>query len=262
MALIQLETGLSLFYNLFLPITDNPDEPDSELEICWQKVSTSYVCSEPLLGRQTTYSECCCHYGEAWSRDCALCPPRSSDDFYQLCNIVNEAGLQERPSYEYGSNQDSHQYELYIPDLEPYLNHLDEDEKEPFWHFSFYKIILFCIAFLKISISYSHLSEQYSSFEGLQVEECGILTGCENGHCVRVQEGYTCDCFDGFQLDLKLMACVDINECEAANASMILCKGNACENTEGSYRCTCSPASAALVETHCIPETAQNPEAA
>uniref|UniRef100_A0A8C6YC68 Latent-transforming growth factor beta-binding protein 2 n=1 Tax=Naja naja TaxID=35670 RepID=A0A8C6YC68_NAJNA len=255
---------------------DNPDGPDSELEICWQKVSTSYVCSEPLLGRQTTYSECCCHYGEAWSRDCALCPPRSSDDFYQLCNIVNEAGLQERPSYEYGSNQDSHQYELYIPDLEPYLNRLDEDgaadtnrdenntseDSDYFGIFPSTRLSYSILFFFNIYSLLSHLSEQYSSFEGLQGEQCGILSGCENGRCVRVQEGYTCDCFDGFQLDLKLMACVDINECEAANASMILCKGNACENTEGSYRCACSPGSAALVESHCIPETAQNPEAA
>ncbi|XP_060543387.1 latent-transforming growth factor beta-binding protein 2 [Pantherophis guttatus] len=247
---------------------DNPNEPDSELEICWQKVSTNYVCSEPLLGRQTTYSECCCHYGEAWSRDCALCPPRSSDDFYQLCNIVNEAGLRERPSYEYGSNQDSHQYELYIPDLEPYLNRLDEDgatdtnkESNAFEDSATQQRQQIHPEQTQPRYMPEHI-EQYSSFEGLQVEECGILNGCENGRCVRLQEGYTCDCFDGFQLDLKLMACVDINECEAANASMILCNGNACENTEGSYRCTCSPGSAALVEPRCIPETAQNPEAA
>lgn len=48
----------------------------------------------------------------------------------------------------------------------------------------------------------------YEGFEGLQAEECGILNGCENGRCVRVREGYTCDCFDGFQLDMTRMACV------------------------------------------------------
>lgn len=52
------------------------------------------------------------------------------------------------------------------------------------------------------------LSEPLASFEGLQAEECGILNGCENGRCVRVQEGYTCDCFEGFQLDAAHMACV------------------------------------------------------
>lgn len=52
------------------------------------------------------------------------------------------------------------------------------------------------------------LAEHQAGFEGLQAEECGILNGCENGRCVRVQEGYTCDCFEGFQLDMAHMACV------------------------------------------------------
>lgn len=52
------------------------------------------------------------------------------------------------------------------------------------------------------------LLEPLASFEGLQAEECGILNGCENGRCVRVREGYTCDCFEGFQLDAAHMACV------------------------------------------------------
>lgn len=47
-----------------------------------------------------------------------------------------------------------------------------------------------------------------NSFEELQAEECGILNGCENGRCVRVQEGYTCDCFDGYHLDMAKMTCV------------------------------------------------------
>lgn len=51
-------------------------------------------------------------------------------------------------------------------------------------------------------------SERYGGFEGLRAEECGILNGCENGRCVRVREGYTCDCFDGYELDLNKMACI------------------------------------------------------
>ena len=50
-----------------------------------------------------------------------------------------------------------------------------------------------------------------NSFEELQAEECGILNGCENGRCVRVQEGYTCDCFDGYHLDMAKMTCVGKN---------------------------------------------------
>lgn len=51
-------------------------------------------------------------------------------------------------------------------------------------------------------------SGRYDSFEGLRAEECGILNGCENGRCVRVREGYTCDCFDGYEFDLSKMACI------------------------------------------------------
>uniref|UniRef100_A0A6I8NJE5 EGF-like domain-containing protein n=1 Tax=Ornithorhynchus anatinus TaxID=9258 RepID=A0A6I8NJE5_ORNAN len=44
--------------------------------------------------------------------------------------------------------------------------------------------------------------------EGPRAEECGVLNGCENGRCVRVPEGYTCDCSEGYRLDTALLACV------------------------------------------------------
>ena len=63
-----------------------------------------------------------------------------------------------------------------------------------------------------LSIDYWILSvfviDPFKAFEGLRAEECGILNGCENGRCVRVQEGYTCDCFDGYTLDLSRMTCI------------------------------------------------------
>uniref|UniRef100_A0A8C8SY70 Latent-transforming growth factor beta-binding protein 1 n=1 Tax=Pelusios castaneus TaxID=367368 RepID=A0A8C8SY70_9SAUR len=74
-------------------------------------------------------------------------------------------------------------------------------------------------------------------FEGLQAEECGILNGCENGRCVRVPEGYTCDCHEGYRLDTAHMACLDIDEC--AEAPPALCLPGRCLNTDGSYRCLC-----------------------
>lgn len=45
-------------------------------------------------------------------------------------------------------------------------------------------------------------------YQGLAAEECGILDGCAHGRCVRVPEGFTCDCFDGYRLDMTRMACV------------------------------------------------------
>lgn len=61
---------------------------------------------------------------------------------------------------------------------------------------------------MKHLIPCPHPADPYDAFEGLRAEECGILNGCENGRCVRVQEGYTCDCFDGYTLDMSRMACV------------------------------------------------------
>ncbi|XP_014915221.1 latent-transforming growth factor beta-binding protein 2 isoform X6 [Poecilia latipinna] len=70
-------------------------------------------------------------------------------------------------------------------------------------------------------------------------EDCGILHGCENGQCIRVAEGYTCDCYAGFELDLTSMSCIDINECEDAAALPFPCVNARCVNTEGSFRCVC-----------------------
>lgn len=48
-------------------------------EICWQKVTELKVCMHPLNPyKKTTFTECCCRYGEGWGLDCALCPDRNS----------------------------------------------------------------------------------------------------------------------------------------------------------------------------------------
>uniref|UniRef100_W5NB98 Latent-transforming growth factor beta-binding protein 1 n=1 Tax=Lepisosteus oculatus TaxID=7918 RepID=W5NB98_LEPOC len=52
---------------------------------------------------------------------------------------------------------------------------------------------------------------RYEPHEGFQAEECGILHGCDNGRCIRVSEGYTCDCYDGYQLDMTNMACIGMS---------------------------------------------------
>ncbi|KAH0631466.1 hypothetical protein JD844_005798 [Phrynosoma platyrhinos] len=82
-------------------------------------------------------------------------------------------------------------------------------------------------------------SEDYGRFESfgsLQSEECGILSGCENGQCVRVADGFTCDCHEGYRLDPTRMACMDIDECSETEG---LCPGGRCLNMDGSYRCLC-----------------------
>ncbi|KPP77169.1 latent-transforming growth factor beta-binding protein 4-like [Scleropages formosus] len=80
---------------------------------------------------------------------------------------------------------------------------------------------------------------RYESYQGLDNDECGILHGCENGRCVRVSEGYTCDCYSGYRLDTASMACRDINECDETHSPETLCVNGRCVNTEGSYYCVC-----------------------
>uniref|UniRef100_A0A8C3ATM4 Latent-transforming growth factor beta-binding protein 4 n=1 Tax=Cyclopterus lumpus TaxID=8103 RepID=A0A8C3ATM4_CYCLU len=173
------------------------------LGICWQTVTDSLTCTRPLgPDRKTTYTECCCLHGEAWGMDCALCPPRNTEDYASMCNLGGRRA--------YGHDAlvagPTHEYEV-SPDGPPSAEQ---------------RAVL-------------------PAFEGLRAEECGILNGCENGRCVRVQEGYTCDCFDGYTLDLSRMACVDVNECSELNNRMSLCKHAKCINTVGSYRCVCLP---------------------
>lgn len=232
---------------------DFPDH-DIHMDICWKKV-TNDVCSQPLRGHHTTYTECCCQDGEAWSQQCALCPPRSSEVYAQLCNVARieaerEAGIHFRPGYEYGPGPDDLPETLYGPDGAPFYNYLGPEDTVPEPPFSNTASHLGDnTPILEPPLQPSDLqphyipshSEPLASFEGLQAEECGILNGCENGRCVRVREGYTCDCFEGFQLDAAHMACVDVNECEDLNGPAALCAHGHCENTEGSYRCHCSP---------------------
>ncbi|KAL8220043.1 UNVERIFIED_CONTAM: Latent-transforming growth factor beta-binding protein 4 [Gekko kuhli] len=82
-------------------------------------------------------------------------------------------------------------------------------------------------------------SEDYrrsEDFGAALSEECGILSGCENGRCIRVADGFTCLCHRGYRLDPARMACLDINECAEEEG---LCPGGECFNVDGLYRCVC-----------------------
>uniref|UniRef100_A0A3B3VK73 Latent-transforming growth factor beta-binding protein 1 n=1 Tax=Poecilia latipinna TaxID=48699 RepID=A0A3B3VK73_9TELE len=191
----------------------NSDQ-DVHVDICWRRLEGDNMCAEPIEERRTTYTECCCLYGVAWSGQCAFCPRKDSVDYASMCNLPRTEGadsLRERIGYEYG---------------------VEEPELPPYW---------------------DNYERRYDSFEGLRAEECGILNGCENGRCVRVREGYTCDCFDGYELNLDKMACIDINECEDISDKVPLCQNGQCINTEGSYQCTCLPGFVASAKPHkCI----------
>ncbi|MFT7805920.1 latent-transforming growth factor beta-binding protein 1 isoform X4 [Arapaima gigas] len=56
-------------------------------DTCWQTVTDTKMCAKPLVDQKTTYTECCCLYGEAWGMNCAFCPGRNTEDFSTLCNV-------------------------------------------------------------------------------------------------------------------------------------------------------------------------------
>ncbi|XP_056297155.1 LOW QUALITY PROTEIN: latent-transforming growth factor beta-binding protein 4-like [Pseudoliparis swirei] len=81
---------------------------------------------------------------------------------------------------------------------------------------------------------------RFESYAGLNAaEDCGILQGCENGRCIRVAEGYTCDCYHGYELDMTSMTCADVNECEDVVSVDFPCVNARCVNTDGSFSCVC-----------------------
>lgn len=50
---------------------------------------------------------------------------------------------------------------------------------------------------------------RYDAYAGLSAaDDCGIVDGCRNGTCIRLDEGYTCDCYHGYQLDATTMTCI------------------------------------------------------
>uniref|UniRef100_A0A673Y9A1 Latent-transforming growth factor beta-binding protein 1 n=1 Tax=Salmo trutta TaxID=8032 RepID=A0A673Y9A1_SALTR len=266
--LLQTSSILEFIQMKQLP-THEPEE-NIHLDICWQGLVDERMCAQPLIGRRTTYTECCCLYGVAWSEQCAFCPRRDSDDYAAMCNLPRRGGsdsLRERPGYEYGPGVEGPEGP-YVPpywdnygggpitgpgDIEPPLRVPVHRPRE----FQPRPVDSYNGNLIRI-IQKIHINEYYcrfDGFEGLRAEECGILNGCENGRCVRVREGYTCDCFDGYELDLTKMACIDINECEDISDNVALCKNGACTNTEGSYKCTCLPGFQASAKPHeCIPE--------
>lgn len=58
--------------------------------ICWMSVTETRTCTLPLASsRKTTYTECCCLYGEAWGMDCALCPAKNTGTQYTYTQMLH-----------------------------------------------------------------------------------------------------------------------------------------------------------------------------
>ncbi|TRY90772.1 hypothetical protein DNTS_028646 [Danionella cerebrum] len=144
-----------------LPNMAGQREADVYAGICWEMVSESHTCTKPLANLQTTFTECCCLYGEAWGMDCALCPGKNTAEYAQMCNLRRPYGrdaLVAGPVHEYEVGADYNPRPL-----------------NPDGTLSFFE-------------DYEESRNPYDAFEGLRAEECGVLNGCENGRCVHINE--------------------------------------------------------------------------
>ncbi len=268
-----------LFYRVY--VFTGQRETDVYQGICWETVTESLTCTKPIASLPTTFTECCCLYGDAWGMDCALCPLKNTGINTQLHREKSGAALFFWSSFANMIPQDmcsflkllqtqrncKHKKQrkqiktklVFIPIQRPMplcvisvsmvipvgrmvrmhwllaqslntaLNTTldlwtptalcpcmkimkDQEVSTNILLKEIVGIIDWLIDwvswFTQIHIFWTCLSDPYDAFEGLRAEECGVLNGCENGRCVRVQEGYTCDCFDGYTLDMSRMACV------------------------------------------------------
>lgn len=59
--------------------------------------------------------------------------------------------------------------------------------------------------------------------------------------CQRVGDDFKCTCDKGYKLAPDRKSCVDVNECEEKDGDNLCTgEGEECENTQGSFRCTCA----------------------
>ncbi len=80
-----------LFYRVY--VFTGQRETDVYQGICWETVTESLTCTKPIASLPTTFTECCCLYGDAWGMDCALCPLKNTGINTQLHREKSGAAL-------------------------------------------------------------------------------------------------------------------------------------------------------------------------
>uniref|UniRef100_A0AAZ3Q122 Latent transforming growth factor beta binding protein 2 n=1 Tax=Oncorhynchus tshawytscha TaxID=74940 RepID=A0AAZ3Q122_ONCTS len=178
--------------------THEPEE-DIHLDICWQGLVDERMCAQPLIGRRTTYTECCCLYGVAWSEQCAFCPMRDSDDYAAVCNLPRRGGsdsLRERPGYEY--------------DRFDGFEGLRAEECG---------ILNGCENGRCVRVREGYTCDCFDGYEldltkmaCIDINECEDISDnvalCKNGACTNTEGSYKCICLPGFQASAKPHECI------------------------------------------------------
>uniref|UniRef100_I3IXV3 Latent-transforming growth factor beta-binding protein 4 n=1 Tax=Oreochromis niloticus TaxID=8128 RepID=I3IXV3_ORENI len=215
---------------------------DENLSLCWQHVTAGLMCQSALLGAQVTFTDCCCLYGQGWGMSCALCPATDTDyrppDSSQSRPPPFRIPPDPRADIGFGVQPDSPPLSL-APLPGGRYEETEEEAEDRAWRPG-PPFPPFTDRSGGGGVPRRLYERRYESYASLSTaEDCGILHGCENGRCIRVAEGYTCDCYQGYELDMTTMTCIDVNECEDSVRLEFPCVNARCVNTDGSYRCVC-----------------------
>uniref|UniRef100_A0A3Q1GGJ8 Latent transforming growth factor beta binding protein 2 n=1 Tax=Acanthochromis polyacanthus TaxID=80966 RepID=A0A3Q1GGJ8_9TELE len=166
---------------------------DVHVDICWQRIEGDNMCAEPLQGRRTTYTECCCLYGIAWSGNCAFCPKRYSgekrDTHKTMITLLNNQliGFEGLRAEECGV-----------------LNGCENGRCVP--------LSSRCGAGSCFSCGISLLTNSSCLRFPADINECKDISDkvplCQNGHCTNTDGSYKCTCLPGFVASAKPHKCI------------------------------------------------------
>ncbi|XP_032870293.1 latent-transforming growth factor beta-binding protein 4-like isoform X2 [Amblyraja radiata] len=203
------------------------------MALCWQEVDFMFLCRRPLLERQTTYTECCCQYGEAWGIECALCPLRDTDEHAALCYMRGDVEDDDLYPYPLG-------YEPYGAAPRPELS----PDPRDYGGFGPVEPPPFLVAEPRRSRS-DHGSSRprpWSPPAGPSSRTVRYSLAGQRLPETRLQPRRSSGRHD------------HIDECDEAEDGSMRCINGRCVNTGGSYRCTC-PQGYVLSQPahHCTP---------
>ncbi|XP_067831583.1 latent-transforming growth factor beta-binding protein 3-like [Heptranchias perlo] len=166
------------------------DRAETDRDLCWKHVGNDFMCSHPLVGYHTTFSECCCQHGQAWGLDCRPCPMRMSAIHSRLCNITRWV-----PNVRPGRGVDLSQSEQMDASHSSDDNSSDEDSDE-------------CSCRHGRCVRGRSRCECYKGFQldssgkCRDINECLELHRkrflCKNARCINTLGSYRCICYQGF----------------------------------------------------------------
>ncbi|XP_078057056.1 latent-transforming growth factor beta-binding protein 3 isoform X1 [Mustelus asterias] len=176
------------------------ERADTERDFCWKHVGKDFICSLPLHGQRTTFSECCCQHGLAWGLECRMCPMRMTASFARLCNVTRWL-----PNIRPGRGADQRHTEQMDVSHSSDDNSSDDDSEE-------------CSCRHGRCVRGRNRCECYKGFQLDGTGKCRDIDECrephrkrllcKNARCSNTVGSYRCTCYQGFVPTRRHNICV------------------------------------------------------